>query len=509
MNQLSKFEIATIIAVLSATIWLGTLNGTVNTLMNTVDIGALKAEQESVMTEIQAQKANLLAEVEQAIQQAMSPAIIRELRENMAQLETRLQAVQQAMTSPQMQRFEAQIVEAETKLNHIQQTLATLQIADLQTQVSGAEEQLSQLNQALRSVKAEIASVSTQASTQVKQQTVQALADIQSRKQQAVSELQPNLSRTQQQLRTIQAAVESLNVDALQTRLTAVKKDLTVLNQTVDGLKGDLANAPQALTQINQQKVQALAAVQKAIEKATSDFETSLSEIEAKRLATVKTTEQPIEEPKKITPEMVTIRAGNWHDSYHDNDKYISIDSFTMSRFEIKFDEYDAFAEATGRDKPSAHSWGRGKRPVINVSWHDAVAYTKWLSQQTGQTYRLPSRYEWEYAARAGTRTTYWWGEEIGKNRANCGDGCGSQWDGKQTAPVGSFSPNRFGLSDTAGNVWEWVTSGSDSEEDRYMYGGSWYESQSSPTATNYDTKNPDFRDYDVGFRVVGAARAK
>ncbi|HDN27649.1 MAG TPA: hypothetical protein ENG03_11250 [Thioploca sp.] len=457
MNQLSKFEIATIIAVLSATIWLGTLNGTVNTLMNTVDIGALKAEQDKFLTEIKTQKANMLAEVEQARQQAMSPAIIRELRENMAQLETRLQAVQQAMTSPQMQRFEAQIVEAETKLNQVQQTLGALQIADLQTQAANAAEKLNQLNQALRSVKAEIASVSTQASTQVKQQTVQALADIQSRKQQAVSELQPNLSRTQQQLKTIQTAVESLNVDALQTHLTAVKKDLTVLNQTVDGLKGELANAPQALTQINQQKVQALAAVQKAIEKATSDFETSLSDIEAKRLATVKKVEeQPIEKNMKKIPVMVTIPAGGFdmgrNSSNEEHWVYIN-NSFTISRFEITFEEYDAFAEATGRDKPHDQNWGRGNRPVINVSWHEAVAYTEWLSQLTGQTYRLPSRYEWEYAARAGTRTTYWWGEEIGKNRANCGDGCGSQWDGKQTAPVGSFSPNRFGLSDTAGNV--------------------------------------------------------
>ena len=100
--------------------------------------------------------------------------------------------------------------------------------------------------------------------------------------------------------------------------------------------------------------------------------------------------------------------------------------------------------------------WGRGQRPVINVRWDDAVAYAEWLSEQTGKRYRLPSEAEWEYAARAGTKTPYWWGEEVGVNRANC-DGCGSQWDNKQTAPLGSFAANPWGLNDTAGNVWEWT----------------------------------------------------
>jgi hypothetical protein len=78
------------------------------------------------------------------------------------------------------------------------------------------------------------------------------------------------------------------------------------------------------------------------------------------------------------------------------------------------------------------------------------------LSEQTGKRYRLPSEAEWEYAARAGTNSAYWWGENIGKGQANC-NGCGSQWDNKQTGPVGSFKANGFGVFDTAGNVWEWV----------------------------------------------------
>jgi formylglycine-generating enzyme required for sulfatase activity len=90
------------------------------------------------------------------------------------------------------------------------------------------------------------------------------------------------------------------------------------------------------------------------------------------------------------------------------------------------------------------------------VSWYGVTAYADWLSQQTGKSYRLPSEAEWEYAARAGTETQYWWGNEPGTNRANCrNDYCGDSFD--RTAPVGSFAPNPFGLYDTVGNVWEWV----------------------------------------------------
>jgi formylglycine-generating enzyme required for sulfatase activity len=96
-------------------------------------------------------------------------------------------------------------------------------------------------------------------------------------------------------------------------------------------------------------------------------------------------------------------------------------------------------------------------RPVENVSWNDIQDFLKRLNADgKGQPYRLPSEAEWEYAARAKTPTPYWWGKDLGKGNANCYD-CGSQWDGKETAPVGSFKPNAFGLYDTVGNVWEWV----------------------------------------------------
>jgi len=134
----------------------------------------------------------------------------------------------------------------------------------------------------------------------------------------------------------------------------------------------------------------------------------------------------------------------------------VQVGDFYIGEKEVTFDEYDRFARATGRSLPSDNGWGRGDRPVINVTWKNAVAYTQWLSRRTGATYRLPSEAEWEYAASGGTTTFYWWGYEVGRNNANCFN-CGSRWDGNRTAPVGSFAANPFGLYDTSGNAAEWV----------------------------------------------------
>ena len=128
-----------------------------------------------------------------------------------------------------------------------------------------------------------------------------------------------------------------------------------------------------------------------------------------------------------------------------------------VGRYEVTFAEWDACHRAGGcTHRPDDQGWGRGNRPVVDVSWNDSREYVRWLSSETGRSYRLLSESEWEYVARAGTTTRYWWGDAIGRNQANC-DGCGSPWDARQSAPVGSFSPNPFGLHDVHGNVWEWV----------------------------------------------------
>jgi formylglycine-generating enzyme required for sulfatase activity len=195
--------------------------------------------------------------------------------------------------------------------------------------------------------------------------------------------------------------------------------------------------------------------------------------------------------------------------------------AFAASKYEITFAEYDEFAKATGRKLAEDEGWGRGRQPVIYVSWEDAVAYAKWLSEQTGKRYRLPTEAEWEYGARAGAETSYWWGNEVKQGLANC-RGCGSRWDGKQPAPVGSFKPNPFGLYDTAGNVaerlqdcwhenyegaptdglaWEQKNGGDCGR--RVARGGSWYRAHDWARSSHRFSNRPSFSGRATGFRLV------
>ena len=139
--------------------------------------------------------------------------------------------------------------------------------------------------------------------------------------------------------------------------------------------------------------------------------------------------------------------------------------------------------------------------PAVCLTKNDAVAYAEWFSDKTAQTYRLPSEVEWEYAARAGTDTEYPWGNEIGKNLANCG-WCGSEWSNKRTAPVGSFSANAFGLYDTVGNVWEW-TGSTENKKNAVVRGGAWNFAPSLARASTRLILAPDFRANYIGFRLM------
>ncbi|MBL8566771.1 MAG: SUMF1/EgtB/PvdO family nonheme iron enzyme [Hyphomicrobiaceae bacterium] len=129
---------------------------------------------------------------------------------------------------------------------------------------------------------------------------------------------------------------------------------------------------------------------------------------------------------------------------------------FAIGRYEVTFEEWDVCVADGACERPSDLGWGRGRIPVVNVSWADAQKYVAWLSKKTRQTYRLPSEAEWEYAARGGgADTAFWWGAVVGVNNANC-RGC-SAGASDRARPVGSFAANRYGLFDTAGNVAEWV----------------------------------------------------
>ncbi len=164
------------------------------------------------------------------------------------------------------------------------------------------------------------------------------------------------------------------------------------------------------------------------------------------------------------SPIMVEMPAGNFtmgssvtSDFFEERPhRDIKVSRFAISKHEISFAEYEKFAKATKHSTPDDEGWGRNNQPVINVSWQDAVDYTVWLSEQTGHSYRLPSESEWEYMARAGSQASYWWGNELRGNYANCHD-CTDNLAGKQTTAVESYDANAFGIKNTAGNVAEWV----------------------------------------------------
>ena len=177
---------------------------------------------------------------------------------------------------------------------------------------------------------------------------------------------------------------------------------------------------------------------------------------------------QVITSIKSEGPEMISIPTGSFFMGNKDDPlampvHKVSINKpFAMSKYEITFDDYDMFAQATNRTLPDDNRWGRGNRPVINVNFEDARAFANWLSKTTGKKYRLPTESEWEYIARAETDSLFWWGNDPkdAAGRANCRRGCNSKFSGlfgAKTAPVGSYPANGFGIYDTAGNVAEWV----------------------------------------------------
>jgi formylglycine-generating enzyme required for sulfatase activity len=128
-----------------------------------------------------------------------------------------------------------------------------------------------------------------------------------------------------------------------------------------------------------------------------------------------------------------------------------------IGRYEVTFDEWDLCHDQGGCERdPYDRKWGRGRRPVFNVRHGEAKEFAAWLTKKTGKAYRLPTEAEWEYAARAGTTTAYFWGDDIGEGHANCRR-CGSEWGGLKSAPVGSFAPNPWGLFDMNGNLFEYV----------------------------------------------------
>jgi len=194
----------------------------------------------------------------------------------------------------------------------------------------------------------------------------------------------------------------------------------------------------------------------------------------------------------------------------------VTLSAFKMSKYEVTFAQYDAFCDATGREKPDDEGYGRGNRPVINVIWHDATAFAEWMGC------RLPTEAEWEYACRAGTTTPFNTGNNLTTSQANYDGNYPYNNNAKgeyrrKTMHVGSFAANAYGLFDMHGNVWEWCSDwygdystsaqtnpkGASSGSYRVNRGGCWschaYYCRSA--RRNYSI--PADRSYFIGFRLV------
>ncbi len=201
----------------------------------------------------------------------------------------------------------------------------------------------------------------------------------------------------------------------------------------------------------------------------------------------------------------------------------VTVADFVMGQYAVSFAEYDLFVKATSGRKPADNGWGRSLRPVINVSWRDALSYAAWLSEQTGFSYRLPTESEWEYACRAGTETSFSTGEFISTEQANFNGSLDYGTEAqvgqhrKQTVEVGSFAANQFGLYDMHGNVWEWTASrysenyngeelrcfdpGADTY--RMLRGGSWVNTKRSVRSASRIRRDANDRADFIGFRLA------
>jgi formylglycine-generating enzyme required for sulfatase activity len=199
---------------------------------------------------------------------------------------------------------------------------------------------------------------------------------------------------------------------------------------------------------------------------------------------------------------------------------------FAVGEYAMTFDEWDACVAdgGCGGYKPSDEGWGRGRRPVINVSWDDAQKYVSWVNGKTGKTYRLLSEAEREYVTRAGTTAPFWWGSTITPKQANYDgtyayNGGSKGQNRKQTVPVDSFAPNPWGLYNVHGNVYEWTEGcwndsnngnpgdgGAGTRGDcrsRILRGGSWSMSPGELRAASRFLMSSDLRDERFGFRVA------
>lgn len=290
--------------------------------------------------------------------------------------------------------------------------------------------------------------------------------------------LRPLLSADEQlALKNAEIAQKQAKIQEQDTELTRQENDL--MRMMLDAREDDLKKARQELAVMSERFEAQLAELEAKHKADIAELQNKLAEApqrgaETERLrdqfsaakAELSKTQKARLEASSRTerlrgvPEMVEIRGGQFQMGSSNLPirmrpvHRVMVRPFLLSKYEVTFDEYDLFADGSGRAKPDDEGWGRGRRPVINVNWEDATAYAQWLSEQTGQHYRLPTEAEWEYAARAGTTTAY----SFGGDPSRLGD-YAWYWENseKKTHPVGERAPNAWDLYDMHGNVWELV----------------------------------------------------
>ena len=241
-----------------------------------------------------------------------------------------------------------------------------------------------------------------------------------------------------------------------------------------------------------------------------------------------------------IAPEMVVIPAGDFlmgspeaekrrYEEEGPQHRVVIPTPFALGKYAVTFEEFDHFVSESGHGHhPDSNRWSRGSRPVIDVNWDDAVAYCRWLSEETGHDYRLPTEAEWEYACRAGTTTPFYFGETIGTDQANYdgnyttyGNGLEAKFR-KKTMKVGQFPANAFGLHEMHGNVWEWcadchekdaydkhidvypnMVGDLESSGKRVIRGGSWINRPKNLRSATRTCVPTGDRYYFLGFRIA------
>ncbi len=229
---------------------------------------------------------------------------------------------------------------------------------------------------------------------------------------------------------------------------------------------------------------------------------------------------------KKIAGRMVPVTGGEYEmgDLWGEGEEIelpvhvVRVGDFLISSQPVTFEEYDAFCRLTRRELPDDNGWGRGRRPVIHVTWDDATAFCKWLSELSGRQYRLPTEAQWEYAARSGGKREKW----SGTNDRNALENYAwyGQNAGGMTQPVGQKTPNGLGLYDMCGNVWEWCSDwfegfyykksprddpqGPSGGDERVLRGGAWNFMPSYIRTTYRGSCYQNQHNDRIGFRLAG-----